>query len=112
MVDFNNLPKRTRKDCAECGEEFRGTEEESLCFQCAYWKENPEDAPGYFTWARDPDDGWVAQARWRDLEPPPKEGQTITVHRKDGTTQQKTVAKPWTDRYNMDGTRIIRCLVK
>jgi uncharacterized OB-fold protein len=39
---FKKLNSMTRKDCAECGQVFRGLPEVSLCIECQYKQEHPE----------------------------------------------------------------------
>ena len=46
MNSYNKMPTRTRKNCQQCGEVFRGFEDEGICLRCKSYQEHPEEAPG------------------------------------------------------------------
>ena len=90
MVNFNNLPKSTDFTCNTYGQKDRGPEGQTICAQCRLYEDHPEMRPGYFTWTST-SKGWAATAKWGDNEPEPEPGNTVTVHRKDGSTSVHTV---------------------
>ena len=87
------IPPRNLKVCGDCGEEYRGSEESERCTSCHFLMLNPEYAPRYWTWTRGPRDTWKVTARWPDMDNPPEPGQTITVHRKNGSSSEETISE-------------------
>ena len=88
--DFDNVVDRlksmTRKPCNECGQVFRGAEEQELRTECGYKRDHPEARDKYWTWKRKGRNGWEIAAYWPDREPLPEPGDPVTVHRRDGST--------------------------
>ena len=89
--DFSfRIPARQeRRTCDTCGQEFIGSR--TTCQECEFYEKFPEMAPGYWTWTRRGETGWNIQASWRESEPWPLPGTTVTVHRKNGTTSRETI---------------------
>ena len=107
------LPGRTRKDCSECGQTFRGHDHEELCLECSYKRDHPEARDGYWSWSRSrgPEGGWDIVAYWPDREPLPEPGAVVTVHRKDGTQSQATVQACHGLTWEPTGRGRIRCSI-
>ena len=114
MVDFAALTEKLRNrrelDCAQCGQQFLAMPDETLCDECAYYRHHPERAPGYFTWTKSAR-GWAAQARWKDGQPSPEPGDQIVIHRRDGSSQTKTVVECYYHGYDPSGYLLVRCNV-
>ena len=49
---LKRLDSMTRKPCSECGQVFRGLEEQKLCTECSYRKDHPEARDMHWTWSR------------------------------------------------------------
>ena len=112
MAGFFDNIKLIQKTCAKCAAEYRTIrEEEDLCSGCSYYRDNPELAPGYFTWSRFAGE-WTAAANWNPNDPEPAQGETITVHRRDGTTSKHRVASHHEGRFDPSGNFIIRLSVE
>ena len=90
---FERLNKMTRKDCAECGQVFRGLPETGSCLECQYKQDHPEDQDMYWTWKRIGWDGWGIVAHWPDREPLPNPGDQVSVHQKDGSSSTVAILK-------------------
>ena len=111
MFDFSKTIPRFENQCAECGASFKtAREHETRCYECSYYHDHPERAPGYFTWTKT-NSQWVATARWRDQADPPEIGAVVTVHRKDGSSSEHAVIEVLDRRYNTSGEHLIRCQV-
>ena len=114
MVNFNLLRtfnRFTSFTCSQCGDEDRGPEGTAICTLCQYYEANPAEAPGYFTWSSNLE-GWAATAKWREKEPVPEPGQTVTVHRKDGGSSEHRVRGTLDRRYDPAANLIITLSVK
>ena len=111
MVDFANMPKQEEKYCQDCGQQFRGFPEQPRCTQCHYDSMYPEEAPKYWTWKKR-GQNWIISATWPDREPLPNVGETVTVHRKDGSSSDETITEVDRITYDMSGRAKLRCLVK
>ena len=110
MVNFDEL-KRIPKDCLECGRNFTAVSDEiELCSECRYFRENPEMAPGYWTWTKSRN-GWSIRAKQRDDDEMPEPGATVTVHRKNGTQSSETIREVGEHWYDTSGYRVITCEV-
>ena len=111
MIDFNNLPKAEYKDCPDCRQRFRGFQEEDRCVECQFYVDHPEMAPKYWTWTKR-GQTWTVVATWPDREPSPEVGDTITVHRKNGTTSVETISEIDGLIYRPDGKGRLHCWVQ
>ena len=114
MVNFTRLNRelasRQELECPECGNQFQAYAGETICSKCAYYREHPEHAPGYFTWRRSAG-RWIAQARWPEGKPPPAPGLTIDVRRKDGSSKRMNVVACEYHGCDPYGDVIVRCTV-
>ena len=111
MNSYNKMPTRTRKNCQQCGEVFRGFEDEGICLRCKSYQEHPEEAPGYWKWIG-PEQGRRARSTWTDKMPMPWPGETITVHRKDGSGSTQTIAQVEGLMYRPTGEPLLDVYVK
>ena len=109
MVDFSKLASMAGRECAECGAPFHGTPDDDLCSGHRYQRDHPETAPGYWTWTRMAGDRWGAAALWRENQPMPEPGDVITVHRRDGSEQERTIAEVRDQTYDTAGNPRVRC---
>ena len=99
MVDFNRIKDLAKKECVRCGQQFRPIIEDStLCRDCRFLEENPDQANMYWTWAKRGGE-WIASCYWPDRTPDPETGTIITVHRKDGTKSEHPITA-------VDGVRV------
>ena len=89
--DFSATGRMERKNCEECGQTFEGFPQERTCLECRYLRDNPEQAPKYWTWRRRGSGIWGVSAHWPDNEPLPEPGDQVTVHRKNGSTSVETI---------------------
>ena len=48
-IDFASLKMPARKECSQCGETFRGTEDEETCPQCEFRAAHPHEQDKYWT---------------------------------------------------------------
>ncbi len=110
MVNFNAIPKYHNFTCQSCGQNDRGPEGSTTCSECRLYLDHPESAPGYFTWTKT-SSGWAATALWRDKNPDPQPGTTITVHRRDGSSSEHTTRELLNSHYNTDGNKVVTCTV-
>ena len=85
------IPGRVRKECSECGQTFRGREDELICIECEHKRDHPEARDMHWTWQRGARGSRDIAAYWPDREPFPEPGDQLTVHRKDGATDTVTV---------------------
>ena len=102
MASPFHIPKpKSPKTCPDCGQEYQGSEDDTCCLICSFYRDNPELAPKYWTWTKGPIDSWNAVCTWPEKEALPEPGLQITVHRKNGNTSKEiidTVRNPWFDR--------------
>ena len=112
MFDFDNIPKSENKPCQDCGQTFRGISEQVRCLQCQYYLDNPDQAPGYWTWNKRGNGVWGAVATWPEHDPLPNVGDTIDIHRKDGQVSAKTITEVDGLRYDMTGRAKLYCWVQ
>ena len=113
MVDFKKLMEsrnREPRTCLECGQECP-TPENDLCVQCQWYRDNPREAPGYWTWTQY-NGAWLIRAWWKDSEPMPEPGQQVTAHRRNGAESRETVDEVVDSRVHPNGRRIVRCAVR
>ena len=110
--DWERLNSMVRKECSQCGREFRGLPENDTCVDCEFQRKNPDLNDGYWTWSRGGDDRWDFVAYWPDDEPDPDPGQVVTVHLKDGSTSSVTILEVEGRRYLPNGRGQMRCLVQ
>ena len=112
MFDFSTITI-TKRTCVQCGAEFTAVKKEaSLCQQCQYYLDNPEQAPKYFTWTKSGSgDGWVITARWPNNEAPPEPGLEVAVHRKDGSSSFQTILETVREGYDYVGERKVWCAI-
>ena len=108
MSTFKIPPRSQPAVCPGCGLDFRTTGDE-LCTECRFHQENPEEAPGYWTWTQRSNGQWGGRAKWREKDPLPEPGQVITLHRKDGTTSQRTINSRPDTRYDQAANLIVTC---
>ena len=108
---FKMPPPKTKKTCPECGVTFQGSAEDDVCIQCYFHQKHPETAPKYWTWTKGPRNSWKAVCTWPGNEDPPQGGETITVHRKDGSISQETVGQPGETWYDRSANMKIICTV-
>ena len=106
------IPGNIRKDCAECGQRFRGREEEPLCLECSYKKDHPEARDMYWTWRQGAFRRWDIVAYWPDDHPFPEPGEQVTVHRKDGSTSAVTIQEVEGLTFTYTGRGQLRCTTK
>ena len=112
MVDFRypiKLPKMEDRTCTKCGQDFRGSHE--VCSECHFNETHPEMAPGYWTW-RSSATGWKIQAKWREKESWPEPGTVVTVHRKNGTASQETIAEVENNYFDRAANLVLVCRVE
>ena len=112
MIDFANLPEERTLNCNQCGQEFRTFTPRGLCTECQYYRDNPDQAPKYWTWTRHGDSDWAAVATWPGKDPLPEVGGAITVHRRDGSSSQKTITEVGELQYDTRGRARLRCWVQ
>ena len=105
------LNSMTRKPCNECGQAFRGLEEQELCTECSYKRDHPEDRDMYWTWSRAGRGSWGIAACWPDREPMPEPGDQVTVHRRDGSTSIAVIREVEGLSYRPTGRGKLRRLV-
>ena len=105
------IPGNIRKDCAECGQQFRGMPETDLCQECKYKRDHPEARDMYWTWCRGPHGRWDVVAYWPDGEPLPDPGERVTVHRKDGSNSTITIQEVEGLTFTTTGRGHLRCTV-
>ena len=110
MTSFKIPPKQHDFTCTGCGQQSRGPEGSAKCSECRFYESHPEMAPAYFTWTKT-GSGWAATAKWREKDPEPEPGAVITVHRKDGSTSEHTVAETTGHRYDTSGNLVLTCQV-
>ena len=110
--DWNRLNSMVKKDCTQCGNEFRGLPENELCIDCEFKRKNPELNDGYWTWKRAGTDRWDIVAYWPDEGPDPNTGQVVTVHRKDGSSSTAQILEVEGHRYLPNGRRQMQCIVQ
>ena len=105
------IPGRTRKDCTQCGQTFRGHDHETLCPECSYKRDHPEAQDGYWTWSRSqgPGGGWDITAFWPDREPLPEPGTRVTVHRKNGAESAAVIRECQGITWEPTGRGRVRC---
>ena len=108
--DFPVLARRVNRECAQCGTEFRASPDAQLCTQCEYYRVHPEMAPKYFTWTKVGSE-WGITAHWPEKEPLPEPGDTVTVHRKDGSESTETIAELHSQRYDRTARFTITCRI-
>ena len=109
---LNRLDRMEEIECVRCGTLDRmDPDGDRLCAQCEFYRTHPDQEPGYFTWRRS-GGGWVAVASWRDGESLPEAGAIIDVHRKDGSSQSKTVVRTELDGFTMSGWQRIVCVIR
>ncbi len=110
---LDELKRMVRKDCAECGQVFRGLPEQELCTECQYKQDNPEARDMYWIWSRNGRGGsWGIAAYWPDDEPLPDPGAVVTVHRKDGSASTVIIKEVEGLRYLPTGRAQLRCMVE
>ena len=109
--DFSTIPNREYKDCQDCGQRFRGFENEKLCPECQSLREHPERAPKHWTWTKT-GRRWTIAATWPDAEPIPNVGDAVTVHRQDGSSSQETITEVDGLIYDFNGRARLHCWVK
>ena len=110
MSTFKIPPRYVDRTCGDCGQNYRGPPDSELCTECRYYRENPAEAPGYWTWRRS-SQGWQVTAKWRDRDPLPQAGDAVTVHRKDGSSSEHTLAEEPEFHYDMAGNKVLRAPV-
>ena len=108
---LKRLDSMTRKPCKECGQVFRGLEEQGLCTECSYKQDHPEARDMYWTWSHAGRGSWGIVAFWPDGEPMPDSGDQVTVHRKDGSTSTVVIHEVEGLRYLPTGRAQLRCMV-
>ena len=115
MVDFDFLNTRTPNPtpCSRCAATFdQISEEQQLCTECQFESDHPELAPQYWTWTRSGSSTWTAVATWPDKEPLPEPGDTITVHRRDGSSSEHTITETDGVLYDRSGRPRLHCRVR
>lgn len=113
MVDFSKLGPLTNRTCSRCGQDFRGqADREPICPECDYYRSHPTEAPGYWTWERDGRGQWNIRAYWKEREPSPEPGDTVTVHRRNGSSSRETLHEQLDERFDRSGRRIIRWSIR
>lgn len=105
------IPANNRKECSECGQTFRGSEDQTLCTRCDWLKDNPEYRDEYWTWFMGASNEWKARCYWPEKKPLPEPGDVITVHRKDGTTSTATIREAEGLLYKPNGRASLTCFV-
>ena len=103
---FRIPPRRVRQRCPQCGEETRMAPEEQKCPECQLYDEQPERAPGYWTWTKTTG-GWSARTWLRENDPPPQPGTEITVHRQDGSSSVHTTREIRGEHYDRTARRTL-----
>ena len=48
------IPSTETHPCPQCGQAARGPDSEDICSQCSFYRDNPEQAPKYWTWTQGP----------------------------------------------------------
>ena len=109
--DYSNLPKREHKDCQDCGQQFVGFDKDTLCIECLHIKQHPEKAPKHWIWTKT-GRRWTIIATWPDTEPLPTVGDTVSVHRKDGTNSAEVITEVDGRIYDMNGRARLHCWVR
>lgn len=119
------LKSQVDLECARCAEPFRGNpESDGLCSRCSHYASVPGDAPGAFNWYQKHNDGaWTVRALWEDYRyvgegrredvelELPREGDTIDVYRRDGTSSRQTVARVGESFLAPNACRYLYCQV-
>ena len=108
---FDRLKSMTNKPCGECGQEFRGLEEQELCTECSYKRDHPEEQDMHWTWSRAGRGRWRIVAHWPDKEPLPNPGDRVSVHRKDGSSSTAVILEVEL-RYLPTGRAQLRCMIE
>ena len=112
MVDFSKLGPLQQRTCQKCGEDFTThVQENTTCTQCVFYRNNPEMAPKYWTWTRITKKDWAIIAHWPEKEDPPSPGDTLVVHRKDGSTSVETVKEVLRTSYSTSMRLRVHCQV-
>ena len=106
------IPGRIRKECGECGQTFRGREEEQICIECEHKRDYPEARDMYWTWQRGARGRWDIAAYWPDGEPFPEPGDQVAVHRKAGSTSTATISEVEGLTFAISGRGRLRCTVR
>ena len=106
MSTFKIPPRSHDFTCRHCGQTDRGPEGSTICSECQYYQDHPDQAPEYFTWTGT-SEGWAAQANWRERTPHPEPGDLITVHRRDGSTSEHTVVSLRNTHYDRTANLVI-----
>ena len=109
---LKRLNSMTRKPCNECGQVFRGLDEEELCTECGCKRDHPEARDMYWTWSRAGRGSWGIVAYWPDGEPMPEPGDRVTVNRRDGSTSIAVIHEVEGLRYLPTGRAQLRCMVE
>ena len=114
MVNFPfPIPPKSRETtCTECDQPCRINRTEDLCDECNFHRSHPEMAPGYWTWQKLADNSWGVQATWREPSQLPQPGDSITVHRKNGTTSNTTIRELTHTHYNKSGNLVVHCRIQ
>ena len=108
---FTDLIKNTKsKFCADCGREFTTTSDQDCCFDCEYLREHPIERTKVWTWHQLGSE-WGIAAYWPDQESRPAIGETVTVHKKDGSTSSATIREIEGFRYMPTGQGRLFCYV-
>ena len=109
---LKKLNRMERKDCSECGQQFRGLPEKGICTECEYKQEHPEARDKFWTWSRVGSDRWTIVAYWPDREEMPSVREKVTVHRQDGSTSLQVIHEVEGLRYLPNGRAQLRCMVE
>ena len=111
MFDYASIPKRQTLTCEDCGQKFSAIAGNPVCNECQYDRDHPEEAPKHWTWTR-AGSKWTIVATWPYGEPLPNAGDTVTVHRKDGSSSEKAISEVDGIIYDMRGRGRLHCWVK
>ena len=112
MVDFSRLKSLRHETCQDCGEDFTTHREDAaVCTQCAFYRTNPEMAPKYWAWIRIPNNEWGIAARWPEKDELPLPGDTVVVHRRNGTTSNETIGEVLRTYYSRSLNLQVLCKV-
>ena len=100
------------KDCIQCQRQFNTHVDADLCQESQYYKDNPPEAPKYWTWTKRHSGVWGIRAAWPETDPLPEPGDQVTVNRKNGTTSVETIREVEGLRYQMDGRAVLECFIQ